>query len=503
VATRGYFSPKVTPFIDRSTQPWTVVLHVEPGQPARVSGAELQFSGPAATEPEATPLLARIRREWRLPPGARFSQDSWNDAKASATRALAAWRYAAARVASSRALVDRDAGQAALSAEIESGPPFRYGALRVSGTERYSARMVEELSPAEPGEFYDRETLRLYERRLLATGYFASAQVGIVAEPDQADAAPVRVTLIESKAQQAETGLSFNTDVGVRAEARYRNMDLFNTAWRLRSEVQLDRKIRQGRIDLDAPPQTGGTWRSHFIQARETEIQNEINTELSGGVSYNWGLGGEPSSLTVSGHVEEQRISGALADHRHAIFFGYRTQFRDTDAWESPRRGYILEMSAGGAPRALASQQFVRGTARAMLFVPLGRDDVLLRAEVGTVFAPSRAGVPASFLFRTGGDQTVRGYAFESLGVRQAEAVLGARRLLAASAEYIHWIGDSWGIAGFVDGGNAWDSGGFAPVYGIGTGVRFRTPIGPVRGDVAYGTQSRKLRLHLSVGFAF
>lgn len=503
VATRGYFAARVTSSIDRSTTPWTVLLHVDPGKPAHVSSASVAFSGPAADDPQASSLLERIRREWKLAPGERFTQEAWDQAKSGAARSLADWRYAAAHVARSRARVDPGSGEAALEVDIASGPPFRYGALEVRGAKRYPGDMVVALSPAARGQLYEREDLRLYERRLLATGYYVSAQAAIVADAARAAEAPVRVSVIEAKSQQVETGLSFNTDVGPRLEARYSNLDLFNSAWRFKSELQLDSSIRQGRLDLDAPPRAGGTWRSGFVQARESVIQNEDNTEYSTGIAHNWGLGGEPSALYASVHVEEQRISGELADHRHAVFFGYRTQFRRTDSWESPRRGYIVQVSAGGAPDALASQQFARATAQAMLFVPLGSNDFLVRGEAGAVLAPTRRGIPSSFLFRTGGDRTVRGYAFESLGVREGDAVVGGRYLAIGSAEYTYWVRELWGIAAFVDAGNAWDSGRFDPAVGYGVGVRFRTPIGPVRADLAYGVEERSLRLHFSVGFTF
>src|SRR5215213_828560 len=93
-------------------------------------------------------------------------------------------------VAHSRALVDPATGQASLEVEIASGPAFRYGPVQVRGTERYSERMVQEQSPAAPGEPYERETLRLYERRLIGTGYFVSAQVGVAPEPENAESAP-------------------------------------------------------------------------------------------------------------------------------------------------------------------------------------------------------------------------------------------------------------------------------------------------------------------------
>ena len=503
VATRGYFSAEVTTEIERDARPWTVVIRVTPGEPVRVSHAEVAFSGAATSDPEASPLLQRIRREWRLPPGTRFTQDDWGSAKSAATRALADWRYAAARVAQSRARIDPGTGQATLEVELDSGPAFRYGDVQVGGAQRYPKEMIAGQSPLSQGELYDREALRLYERRLLATGYFVSAQVDLVPDPERAEAAPVRVSVIEGRSQQVETGLSFNTDVGVRIEGRYSNMDTFDSAWRTRGQLRLDDLNKQARLDLDTPPRPGGRWRNHFVQAREASVQNETTTELAAGVSQNWGLGGEPSAVEISAHLEEQRILGQVVDNRHAIFIGYRTQLRDTDSWESPRRGTLVELSVGGSPEQLASRAFARGTVRALLFVPVGRHDLLLRGEAGLVYANAREGIPSSFLFRTGGDQTVRGYAFESLGVQRDNVVLGGRYLLIGSIEYTHWVGDNWGLAAFVDAGDAWDGGRFDPAFGPGVGMRFRTPIGPVRADLAYGSRTDQIRLHFSVGFTF
>ena len=159
----------------------------------------------------------------------------------------------------------------------------------------------------------------------------------------------------------------------------------------------------------------------------------------------------------------------------------------------------------GGAPSALATRPFLRGIISGSFFIPAGRnDDILLRAQAGRVLAASREGIPSAFLFRTGGDQTVRGYAFESLGVQQGAAIVGGRRMIVMSAEYTRWIGESWGIAGFVDAGNAWDDTTlFRAALGYGLGARVRTPIGPIRADLAYGQQTHQLRLHFSVGFSF
>ena len=121
------------------------------------------------------------------------------------------------------------------------------------------------------------------------------------------------------------------------------------------------------------------------------------------------------------------------------------------------------------------------------------------------MIAGSREGVPSSLLFRTGGDSTVRGYAYQSLGVKQGDTVLPGRYYALASAEAVRWVNDTFGAAVFIDAGTACDE----PEYladlslGYGVGARIRTPIGPFRVDVAYGQDDANVRLHFSVGLAF
>jgi translocation and assembly module TamA len=126
------------------------------------------------------------------------------------------------------------------------------------------------------------------------------------------------------------------------------------------------------------------------------------------------------------------------------------------------------------------------------------------RADAGAVLASTRDGIPSPLLFRTGGDTTVRGYAFDSLGVKLGNATVGGRYYAVGSAEAIRWIGEAWGLAAFIDAGNATDEvTNFHLAVGYGVGARFRTPLGPFRVDLAYGRDTQKVRLHFSVGLSF
>jgi translocation and assembly module TamA len=504
-ATEGYFSPRVEVRIEEAAQPWTVRVTLDPGSRTQVGEVDLRFSGPALDDPMSPAIFKRVRDTWPLRRGQPFRQADWDAAKRRALRELSAFRYAGARIAGSRALVDPETQRASLMVELASGPPFRFGEMRVTGTRRYSDKLVENLSPFRPGHDYDRDKLIVFQRRLLESGYFVSVQADIEPEDANPAAALVRVAIIEAPKHHVEAGLGYSTDAGPRVELRYSNQDVLDSAWRFRSDLRLDNKIRTLEFDFDSPPRTGGYWNSFFARARETDIQNERTRERAAGFARNWGAELTPSALLLSAHWEEQQVADAPPDDRHAIYFGHRRTLRKTDDFVSPRSGYMAMFELGGSPSALATRPFVRGVISGSFFLPAGRNgDVLLRGQAGRVVAASREGIPSTFLFRTGGDQTVRGYAFESLGVRQGSAVVGGRRLIVMSGEYTRWIGENWGIAGFVDAGNAWDDTTlFRAALGYGVGARVRTPIGPIRADLAYGEESKQLRLHFSVGFTF
>jgi translocation and assembly module TamA len=362
---------------------------------------------------------------------------------------------------------------------------------------------VANFAPEHQGEEYTRQALDLYVQRLVQSGYFASARADIVADAAQAGAAPVEVAVIESNAKQIETGISYNTDAALRLEATQRNSNLFGSGWREQGTLRWDSLTQEARINFDTPPSSNATWRSHFASFKHSIIQNEDVEETAAGVSYNWAGAGSPSSVTASGHFERHQVSGGPIDRANALYLGFRRSFRNTDELIQPRKGYFGNVTAGGAPSIFATREFERVTGEITFLYPLTRDDdLLLRAQGGRVFATSRDGIPSSFLFRTGGDQTVRGYAFESLGVKVGDAVVGGRYLFNGTVEATHWFGN-WGVAGFVDAGNAWDGGHFNPAFGIGSGLRFRTPVGPVRLDLAYGQREHTFRLHFSVGFVF
>jgi len=505
---QGWFSPHVETAVESSSGALIARIKVDPGEPTLVTAVDLRFTGPVTLGDRDDALRVKAARAaWSLVPGSRFRQVDWDAAKQKALAALAAERYAAAAIVSSEARIDPESRSAVLSVTFDSGPPFYLGPVEVSGTRRVDPKVVKNFNPLREGEPWSKERVALYERRLVGSGYFAGVQIDIDRDPAKAAAAPLRVRVIEGHTQHVDGGIGYSTDAAVRGNLNYRNSNvrIFSEPWRLRGSLRADSNTQTIEGVLDGPPRPNGTWDSYGASLERNDIQNQKTLGTRLGYAYNWGLEQNPSRIGLEWQVEEREIAGLPDDNRYAVFLGYRKTLRHTDDFIEPKHGYLGSIELGTSLPGLATRDFQRALGTMNLFVPAGaRNDLQFRAQAGYVRASSREGIPSPYLFRTGGDQTVRGYAFESIGVPEGDAIVGGRYLTVGSAEFIHWLTDEWGAAAFVDAGDAFDqAGAFKAKVGYGLGARWRSPIGPFRIDVAYGEETRQWRLHFSAGFTF
>jgi translocation and assembly module TamA len=506
LAADGYFAANVQSRIEKAPGNEVIVrISVDPGPRTLVRGVDIGFTGPVSNDDEGRKRIEVVKETWRLGPGVAFRQSDWDDAKEAALSRLARGRYAAAKITESEARIHPEERAADLRLKLDSGPVFHAGPTLVLGLKRYPPSVVENLNPTRLGEPYDATQLDLYQRRLLETGYFNAVHFSIDPDPDQSAAAPLRVNVIEAPSQRIDTGIAYRTDTGAGVTVDYTNADIFDRAWRLRPRLDVNQKEQQVHVTLDSPPRPGGVWDTYTTRLQRRDLQGEISRELTIGYAHNWGLESTPSQLSVSAHIERQTIEGSTTEHNHATFVGYRRTFRTTDDLVLPRSGVIGTAEAGVGVPGLSSREFLRLRGKVNWLVPLGlRYDLLVRGEAGIVLAGAREGIVSSFLFRTGGDQTIRGYAYESIGVSQGRATVGGRYLALGSVELTRWVTESLGAAVFVDAGDAFDdTSAFDLAVGFGAGIRWRSPIGPFRADVAYGERSEKVRLHFSVGFGF
>ncbi len=500
LATEGYFTPSVE---GRDAADDDFAIVVEPGRRTTIAGVELHFRG--AVE-GVDGRLAALREAWALPVGEPFRQADWDAAKQQLLDGLSLRDYAAAAITDSEAVIDPESASARLRVEIDSGPAFRFGRLEVSGLADYDRGLLERYRPPEPGEPYSQERLLRYQTALQNTPYFASVVVDIDRHTATPEAAPVEVQVTEAKPRRVGFGVGASSNTGYRFETSYRDAHLLDRAYNLVSGLRIEQRRQLAYADVFLPPTTAGYLDSVGALVEHTHIAGLQTRRQSFGVVRTIPRGNIENRFAINYQREMLSPDGSVDTQRKALTANWSWTGRFVDNILDPRSGQVLNLQLGGASQALLSDRnFMRAYGRYQLFVPVQRRDVvILRAEGGITVAESRDGVPQDFLFRTGGAQTVRGYGYQSLGVKDGSATVGGRYLAVTSAEYVRWYAGNWGVAAFVDAGNANDERKlFKMNLGYGIGPRWKSPAGPIAVDLAYGQRDHRLRLQFAVAIAF
>ena len=517
LATEGYFSPLVA--VDRGPPDASglplVRVAVQPGQRTIVQGLQLKFQGELrqradASQPDALALIAGLHAGWPLPPGAPFRQETWTDAKNATLGRLHAGGYPTAVWSATDAAVSSRDNAAQLSATAQSGPLFHFGELRIEGLQRYDERAVRNVAPFSAGTPYTEQLLIDLQERLVRTGLFEGAVAEIATDPQRAAAAPVTVRVQEQPLQKLTLGVGVSTDTGVRGTLEHTHRQPFGLRWTTLNKLELGPQRRALEFDYRSYPKSG--FRRNLVAGEIERWRGD--DERRDALRLRAGRAWEDPRLERQVYAEYQntRVRAPLGNSRaQALTANVSVNRRHVDSLLLPTRGHaVLLQGAAGYSRSSTADSgpLARAYGRVIVFKPLSRQwHATARVEAGQVFARRSVGVPDTLLFRAGGDESVRGYDYRSLGPKVDGVVTSGRSLLTASAEIARPVSQRlpqlWGAA-FVDAGDAAERfSDLRPKVGVGVGVRYRSPVGPLKVDVAYGVDDRKVRLHLSAGMSF
>jgi translocation and assembly module TamA len=516
--TEGYFEPVVQvrrlPVSVPEAAPRLSVV-VQPGPRTVVTQVDMALEGAMADAQQAglttaPQTLQTLRRQWGLPAGAPFRNPAWSEAKASSLARLRADGYLAAAWARTAAQIDPERHQARLDLTMDPGPLFLSGELRVEGLRLHDRQTVVNLANFAPGTALTETLLLDFQDRLQKSGLFERASVTVDAGVDQAGAAPVSVQLEETKRQQLVLGVGVSANTGPRATVEHIDRRLFGHAATARNKAEWgrERQAWDGEVSTHPGPQlyrwlAGGT-----IERLKTDTDVVLTQRLRAGRSQ------ESPRVERFQFIEVDRSARRTAVENSsaiALSANQHWSWRDVDNPVLPTRGLTATMQVGaGQARDSTGVDgtFGRVWGRVTGYLPLGSKwYAQARLEAGQVLTPAGLDVPDTLRFRAGGDDSVRGYAYRSLGPSSGGTVDSGKVVLTSSVEVARPLSDNlpqfWG-AFFVDAGQAADR--FAdlrPVAGAGIGLRWRSPVGPLRLDWAYGEAVRKSRLHFSVGISF
>ncbi|GAA5236534.1 BamA/TamA family outer membrane protein [Verticiella sediminum] len=566
LATEGYFSPDVTlqAGTDIGGETWDITIR--PGERSVISSVDLGFAG-AISHDRYSERVERMRTAWSLPVGADFRSEQWETAKRDLIGSVSEEDFAFARIDKSEARVDADAARVDLTVHVASGPEVILGELQTEGLRRVPSRLVRRYVTYEEGQTrYNRRDMIRWQQDMQSTSFFSSADVALarasgrrtiqqvadqmaegegagdldamrtppeagqprdtqtessVDEPGERRAGlmdmdsivvPVRTTVVEAPARRVGVSIGADTDVGVGFETSYRQNVVLGQPVELQSGLGLDLKRQIAFADIYLPPSPEGYRDSVGVRAEHYDISGQdLQRVAFGGTRSRTRHGAGDSRVEY-----ETRTSALLAYDKVNISGGDKYTLpsvnltqqwlrRDVDNRYNPRSGNLIELVAGVGTSVREFNPYTRLYARGQQWWPIGeRDLITVRGEVGKVWSRDGARVPDDFRFRTGGARTIRGYRYLRLGLEEGDATVGAPTLAVGSVEYQHFFTDMLGVGVFVDAGDAAAS--FRDMdiaWSVGSGLRVRTPAGPIFVDLAWADRDKRLRLSFSLGLAF
>lgn len=509
LATEGYFAADVSVESTQNNLESITKLTVKPGTPILVASININFTGDITQQSKEQPNAQHLRDAWLLPVGAQFKQSSWTDAKRSLLTKLLINRYPNATITDTKASIDTNQQTALLEVNVDSGDTIHFGKVNIEGLERYQESTINNLNPIKPNEVYSQSQLLTFQTRLQESGYFSTAEVTADIKMTRADgqqnqSVPIIVRVVENKAIKVGTGVGFSTNTGVRSQLTVDHLNLFDRNWRMTSTLRLEQKLQSISSVVSFPTTANGYRDSTNAAVTRKSIEGQTTTVTQTGVKRAWGSFKKEQYVGASFLAEHVKLDNADAADNYAATLGYGITLRRTDNNLSPTRGYLFNAQFNGAPlESLSNGTFLQSYFKTQVYYPITNSTQLIaRAELGMVNGKNSA--PATFLFRAGGDQSVRGYAYQSLGVADGTAVAGARYLATGSIEVIQWLTSEWGAAIFTDFGNAANTvKDLKPVYGYGLGARWKSPVGPIGADIAYGEKTGEYRMHFNIGVVF
>jgi translocation and assembly module TamA len=494
----GYYDAVVEVQPRRNGEVVRVDVRVSPGQPVRVRERRLELRGPGGADPPLAELLTKFQPDRGDP----FDHRVYESSKRTVQRALQQRGYFDAQTVTARVEVERSSGSADIELDWDTGPRARFGELRFVGSHINEA-LLHSRADLVAGSPFDQADLLLMQQKLLELDYFAIIDVQPKTDEAGGDPpeVPIEVSLQPAARSVYRAGLSYGTDNGAGIRLGFDRRWINRRGDKLVTEADIGQRRSALALQYRIPAwrQLPGWWSVGTIARQER--RGAIDSDIGGFLlsrSFEW-LG---DKWSAEFHVQRERYEDEYASLVYPALRWDRTRLNDP-LYPSSGYGFTVQARAGNA--ALGSQvDFAQFHAQLRLALGLGeRQRLLLRGEIGRTFGDDLQQLPPSLRFFAGGDRSVRGYGYQELGPRDVDGrVIGGRNLLVGSAEFERMFTETWGGAVFVDAGNAFNSREFSAAVGVGVGVRWRSPIGPIRLDIGHGLDRPEatVRLHLTIG---
>lgn len=508
----GYWTARLAYVLDSNARPATVTVTVAPGPLFHF--ARIAFRSPSGA---ALPLLDRLGpAAFGLRPG-----DPARSAPVAAANDRIVEQYAHdgrpfAKVTDRTATVDVASDTMSVTFTVDPGPAARFGPTTIDGLQRVDRDFVERRIDWRLGAPYDSRVVEAVRQDLVKSGLFAAVRITHAEAPDAAGEVPMTVSLVEGPPRSVGTGIGYNTNFGAGANAQWEHRNLFGEGESLRlssgvAQRQLGLAANFRKPDFLSRDQSFLT-NSDFLQ-QNTPAYRSLRGDLFSGVERPL----LPSLIGSAGIAVVRANVQSIFGNENYMLLGAPVNFRrdTTDNLLDPTVGSRQIVSLTPF-HSLAGRDlnFVTSRLEERLYHRLDSDGHVVLAgfgAFGSILGASLDALPADTRLYAGGAGSVRGYGYQRAGPIGPDNVpLGGVSSVELGVELRYRITDTIGLVPFVEGGNVYPRilpNSIKLFYGGGLGLRYYTPIGPVRLDLATPFERRPgdspIQVYISLGQAF
>jgi len=497
----GFYLPQIKTELSKSEQGWSARYTVSPGKPVLISELDIQLSGAASDDQTFKQLLTKSS----LRQGNPLIHSQYEQLKKQLSSLAVERGYFQAKLTRHRVEVNLATYSAAVMLYFDSGPRYNIGEITFAPNP-FDDDYLRSYATFTSGDSVQNSSLIDLQSALIDTDYFQRVEVRPLWNQMSDTEVPVYVDLEANKRTKYQLGLGYGTDTGARAKIGMTKRWVNRQGHQFNTQLLTSQILTNLSAEYSIPGQNPRRDRYSILFSLLDEDSDNVETRnYSVGISRQQQRGSWQQVVALNYQQEESTFSGET-DTSYFLIPQINYSTISTKNRLHVKNGYSLSAQFRGSSKALiSSEDFVQTRLSAKGIYSLNSKFRLLgRAEAGTTWVDNFDALPASLRFFAGGDNSVRGYDYKSLGPRNDSGdVVGGRNLLVGSFEIDYRLKENWGVAAFIDTGNAFDDVEASLHTGMGIGLRWFSPVGPVRLDLAAPLDKgddNSVHLHFNLG---
>ncbi len=495
----GFYDAEIRSDLRGENGKWVASYTIDPGEAVRISSIRVSVAGPGAEEEAFRKAVA----EFPLKDGDVLFHPAYEAGKARFEQAAAKRGFLDGRFVTHAVRVDLDRYTSSVELRYDTGPRYRFGPVTFR-QDILDPDLLEGYVTWKRGDPFDTTRLLTLQSALAASSYYARVEVRMEKEEAVDREVPVVVDLEPAKPHKYSLGAGWGTDTGPRVSAGvdFRRVNRLGHRASVKGSYSRIEKLAEANYVIPGKYPRTDAWTLFAGYSKLDTDTSDSETYLAGG-NYARSVGKWRQTLSLS-YQREDFVVASQSGVAKLFTPGASWTLVQADDRLFARRGFRIDLGGSGAvDGVLSNVGYLRLTARGKGILSLdaeGRERLIGRVDVGWLTTNDFAALPPRVRFFAGGDQSVRGYAFEALGPVDAQGdVIGGNTLATGSISFEHYFLDRWGAAVFVDSGNAFHDFSGPLKTGVGAGVRWRSPVGPVYVDVGFGLNGPSKPVFVSV----